>query len=976
MCGIAGFIDKRAVQASATQHLAAMLERMQHRGPDERGTLILPKLGCYAGMNRLSIIDLQGGQQPIWNEDQTIAVFFNGEIYNYIELRQALQQAGHSFRTNSDTEVLVHLYEEHGQAMANRLRGMFVFAIVDVKARRLLIARDHFGQKPVYFHASGDRFAFGSEVKTLFALPFVPREKDREAFLDYISWFSLPAPHTHFKGIHKLAPGHLLDVEFDRPGEAVARPYWQPEFNVDCDLGDITAAADEVERAIDDSIRLHLRSDVPVGVMLSGGIDSRIVAEFARVHYPHRLKTFSVTYEGPGSEGEAARAAAAAMGAEHHELLVQPSDLLETIEEVAWHLDDPVADPAAFAVLKLCRFAREHVKVLLGGEGGDELFAGYTGRYGSILGQFARSERLRHMSGFLPTVAPRRSPSRWRRACYRAHRSRVAELIEARIEGFPGGSMARRGLTDKQLARLARRAEELGREVVRSQADLLSTLQVLDLTWQLPASLLMKSDKMSMGASLELRCPLLDVELANIARRIPPHHRMRDGALGKLALRECLRRRLGPLSGFEKKGFPIPLDTWLRGPLREAVHGSIFAPNSEALAQLDTRLLHEAWEAFINGEPLGTAFYALWLYETWRGAFRMVPGANACRIQCDPPVVVNKDASGAKSAQSSTPAAVPLVSIAIPCHNAGQWIAHAIRSALEQTWPNKEIIVVDDGSTDDSLDVIRTFGDAIWFESGPNRGGNAARNRLLEMASGEWLQYLDADDYLLPRKIECQLGELSDPGTADVAYSPVTKDHWEHDRSVRREPLPIPAPHDPWSELIRWSLPQTGAALWRRSALIDVGGWKPNQPCCQEHELYLRMLKAGRSFQFCPTSGAVYRIWSTNTVCHKNPMQTTRRRLEIIDAAERHLEEIGFLSDVRMDAIALTRLECARSLYQFDRKEAVRIAALARTGHPTHKLSPLPCFPSMYRWFYSCIGFRGAEVVARFVRPWRLRHIK
>jgi asparagine synthase (glutamine-hydrolysing) len=633
MCGIAGFIDKQTSVDVATRRLEYMLERIQHRGPDERGVLIEPQLGCYAGMQRLSIIDLATGQQPVWNENHSIAVVFNGEIYNYVELRQELQSSGHAFRSKSDTEVLVHLYEDFGSDMCSRLRGMFAFAIFDLRQRRMLIVRDHFGQKPLYYHASCDRLAFASEIKSLFELPFVPREHDRSAFLDYVSWFSLPAPQTHFRGIRKLAPGHILEIDLDFPARAKARQFWQLGFDSVYDLRDMTRAAEEVESTIDESVRLHLRSDVPVGVMLSGGLDSRVVGEFARSHYSKQLKTFSVTYDEPGSEGEAARHSAQALGSEHHELTVHASDLAESIESVAWHLDEPTADPAAFAVLKLCDFAVNHVKVLLGGEGSDELFAGYSVRYNGIVGQYRRSEVLRKMSALLPALSPDRFPSRWRRACYRAHRSPQAEFIESRIEGFPFGALARWGLTRQQLRRLSNRAEELGRRMVRLQGDALSTAQVLDTCWQLPSSLLMKSDKMSMAASLELRCPFLDVRVAEVARRIPPELRLRNGEVGKLVLRECLRRRLGYLPELPKKGFPIPLDAWLRGPLREIVRESVFASNSVATAQLDRRLLRQAWTAFQEGEPLGTVFYALWLYETWRSAFRLsAPVNNDIRV--------------------------------------------------------------------------------------------------------------------------------------------------------------------------------------------------------------------------------------------------------------------------------------------------------------------------------------------------------
>ena len=240
----------------------------------------------------------------------------------------------------------------------------------------------------------------------------------------------------------------------------------------------------------------------------------------------------------------------------------------------------------------------------------------------------------------------------------------------------------------------------------------------------------------------------------------------------------------------------------------------------------------------------------------------------------------------------------PLVSILIPCFNGKQWIAQATESALEQTWPEKEVIVVDDGSTDGSLEIIRRFDGRIRWEAGPNRGGNAARNRLLELARGAWLQYLDADDYLLKDKVALQMDFLATRPGMDVIFSPVTIEHWS-ERDARRELLPIPEPHDLWVLLASWSLPQTGAPLWRKQAILDVGGWKLDQPCCQEHELYLRLLVAEKRFAYCPSNGAVYRQWTNDTVSNRNILEVHRRRLEIEQRIENHLRENKQLTSER-----------------------------------------------------------------------------
>ncbi len=303
-----------------------------------------------------------------------------------------------------------------------------------------------------------------------------------------------------------------------------------------------------------------------------------------------------------------------------------------------------------------------------------------------------------------------------------------------------------------------------------------------------------------------------------------------------------------------------------------------------------------------------------------------------------------------------------LVSILIPCYNAERWIAQAIESALAQTWMEKEVIVVDDGSTDGSPEIIKRFGDRIHYETGLNAGSNAARNRLLELARGKWLQYLDADDYLLPDKIERQMEFLATHPDTDIVFGPVTMEHVEGE-SARRELLPIPEPHDPWVLLARWFLPQTGALLWRKEAVLDVGGWKPDQPCCQEHELYLRLLMAGKRFWYCATSGAVYRQWGEHTLWKRDKPEVHRQRLKIERRAEDFLGEKGELSPERLRAINQARFETARSAWQYDPDFATKIMATV------HRLQPdfLPtgeAAPPRYQFIYRLLGFRRAEKIA------------
>jgi asparagine synthase (glutamine-hydrolysing) len=619
MCGIAGFIDP-AARESAHCRLAGMLDLIRHRGPDGDGSLFSAPLAM--GMRRLSIIDLEGGKQPVWNEDGTVAVVFNGEIYNYVELRRQL--AGHCFRTQSDTEVLVHAYEEYGAAMVRRLRGMFAFAVFDTRQQTLLIARDHFGQKPLYWFQEGPRFGFASELKCLLSLPDCPRELDQDAFLDYVSWMSLPPPRTHFRRIRKLQAGHMMTVPLNDPAKLSLSEYWSHELSVAPAIGRIEDAAEALDTALLDSLKIHMRADVPVGVLLSGGLDSRTVALYAREYAAGQLHTFSVGFGNRDSELPEAEASSRLLGTTHHTINVEASDYASSLERVAWHLDEPVGDAAALAVLKVCELARAQVKVLLSGEGADELFAGYAGRYLGMLRTAERSRRLR----WLRFVLPLRSScgcSRWTRLLHRIHQSEAAEVVRLRIEGLPGDVRNPVGFTEAQLSRLHRRTGELSAAHYREQRDALSSMLWLDTRWQLAESLLQKADKMSMAASIELRTPFLDTAVAACAGSMDSSMKLGPDGPGKLALRKCVERRLPGSAVLAKKGFPVPLREWFGGPLRERIEDEVLRPGSATAEQLDLNLLRSAWEEHLSGAWDGSGvFYALWLYELWRNASRSV----------------------------------------------------------------------------------------------------------------------------------------------------------------------------------------------------------------------------------------------------------------------------------------------------------------------------------------------------------------
>ncbi len=306
------------------------------------------------------------------------------------------------------------------------------------------------------------------------------------------------------------------------------------------------------------------------------------------------------------------------------------------------------------------------------------------------------------------------------------------------------------------------------------------------------------------------------------------------------------------------------------------------------------------------------------------------------------------------------------VSILVPCYNAEQWIAQAIESALNQTYSNKEVIVVNDGSSDRSLDIIKSFGDRIHWETGPNKGGNAARDRLLKLSTGEWLQYLDADDYLFPDKIKQQVQFLAHVPHADVVYSPSVLEYHQGDRTWQ-ELLPIPEPHDPWILLARWFLPQTGSPLWRKQAIVDVGGWKIDQPCCQEHELYLRLLIAGKQFEYCSDAGSVYRQWSETTLCKRDKRQTHQQRLQIKSRLEQYLRQQNMLTQARLNAINQARFECARMIWLSNPQWANNVIDQIRESD-RHFIPSGAAAPKTYQLAYQFFGFSIAESTAKLKR--------
>ena len=568
MCGIAGMVG-----APDPRLLRAMARIMAHRGPDDEGVWHDADAGLAA--RRLKIIDLVGGHQPMANEDGSCWLAFNGEIYNYRELRARLEAKGHAFQSRSDGETILHLYEEDGDGCLDGLEGMFGFALWDRARRRLLLARDPLGIKPVYYREHDGRLAFASEAKALLLDPGCPREPDLEALAAYLAFLYVPSPATAFVGIRKLEPGHALVFE-DGRSRLVA--YWRPR-EPERLVAEPAEAAARVLAALEDSVRRHLISDVPLGVFLSSGLDSSsIVALMRRLAPGGVIRTFTLDFEEASfGEAAAARAVATAFGSDHREFVVRP-EVARVLPELAWHLDEPLADSSLVITHLIARLARQHVTVALSGIGGDELFVGYprylgarvAARYASAVPEALR-RGLARLAAWLPDSARSDDPTGRLRRFLEAGPLDPAARYLAWVSFFAAPAL--RELMPSLPAAadpFARHRAILARALAAGSRGprAVAAVTALDLATYLPDDLLMLGDKMTMAASLELRVPFCDRGLVETVWSIDPV--LRSG----LGLKPLLRQVMGPLLPAEtmkqpKRGFSVPLARWLRGPLAE-----------------------------------------------------------------------------------------------------------------------------------------------------------------------------------------------------------------------------------------------------------------------------------------------------------------------------------------------------------------------------------------------------------------------
>jgi asparagine synthase (glutamine-hydrolysing) len=576
MCGIYGIFDPKQPLG---EHWLAWADRardlLSHRGPDGHRQQLFLDNRCLLGHNRLAIIDLEGGAQPLANEDNSVWVVCNGEIYNYIELREKLIAAGHRFRTQSDCEVLVHLFEDKGKDLLNDLEGMFAFALIDTRRGELLLARDRFGEKPLYWAAlPRGGVAFASEMKALLALPGVDLQLDVAAIAQFLALRYVPAPRTHVRGIRKLQAGETISLV--RGGGLVSARFWSPELPANGNEGarvpSMEEAVEEVRERVRQAVRIRLRSDVPVGAFLSGGTDSTAIACSVRELMPAaRFSTFCASFDDKQlDESHFARRIATYLDSDHHEVHFSATELLPLFEDLIDHYDEPFADVSMFPTFAVCRAAREHCKVMLSGDGGDECFAGYRQTFA-----YYRWHPLRRTPGvnFLAERAFGHYHSGWRgRGWLNFIRQDDWQLLRAGHDRTPMLGWFLPGHREEAQSGLAEL--EAGDQ---RHARLSYPLSSMEASWfgYLPEQILVKVDRASMYSALECRAPFLDSDLFRFVTHLPLQYHL-SGGQGKALLRKGLPEWVPPeIRWREKQGFTPPLAAWLRAELRETMENDL-----------------------------------------------------------------------------------------------------------------------------------------------------------------------------------------------------------------------------------------------------------------------------------------------------------------------------------------------------------------------------------------------------------------
>lgn len=610
MCGIAGFIDAERSQDDAEQLIDRMCRVIRHRGPDDQGVWV--GNGVAMGMRRLSIIDLAGGNQPIFNEDQSVLVILNGEIYNYRELQKELQERGHHFHTDSDTEAIVHAYEEYGDECVKHLRGMFTFAIWDRKRQRLLAARDRFGKKPLNYYWDGQKLIFGSEIKSILEAG-IPREVNHIALDEYLVYRCVPAPNTLFKGVMKLPPAHILVYE---NGQISTKCYWELSFRPTC-TDDEATAIERIRALLKEAVEVRLMSEVPLGAFLSGGIDSSVVVGLMSSMMSQPVKTFSIGFEEDEfSELPYARQVAKHFGTDHHEFFVRP-ELISVLPQLVWAYDEPFSDASMLPTYYVSRLAREHVTVALTGDGGDEIFAGYT--------SYSREWVINRIPPILRSLLA--SGSRFMPDGMRG-KNRLGSLLLDLPTRVVRSQMlfaadSRSSIYSPEYFAQVRDHNPYERLIseFRAVSDLDTTAQqqYVDARRYLIDDILVKVDKASMFNSLETRAPLLDQYLVEYVASLPASLRMRNGVLKYLLKKAAADLLPAEILTRGKQGFGVPIKHWFRGDLNGYAYELLLSPQAQQRGIFNPAFVRNLLQAHARTTLVNhsSAIWALLCLELW-----------------------------------------------------------------------------------------------------------------------------------------------------------------------------------------------------------------------------------------------------------------------------------------------------------------------------------------------------------------------
>jgi len=622
MCGVCGIYDYTTDQPAAERLIRGMTGLLTHRGPDDEGILLDGPVGL--GHRRLAIIDPAGGHQPLANEDESVWVIANGEIYNFRQLTLDLAQRGHRFRSRSDTEAIVHGYEEYGLDCVNHFDGMYALAVWDRRARRLVLARDPFGIKPLYLWDDGRCLRFASELKAFLADPTFPREIDFVALDQYLTFQFVPSPRTIFKAVQKVPAGHRVVVERGR----VRIERFVQDTPHPMAVRDEGAAVAELQAHLVAAVERQMVSDVPVGALLSGGVDSAIVVAIMQQATAQRVKTFTVGFTGAFAQNElaAARRSADILGSEHHEVVMSAQDCLDALAAVVWHLDEPIATPSALPMFSLSRLAAAHVKVVLTGQGADEPWGGYRRYRGEKLGMWYRRipPPLRR-AVVAPLVARLPRAEALKRSVYALGVDDPAQRF-ARVYTVFTREMKRALYRDQFVAMTGGTPEV---DALRNWQAPVAHLEPLaqqlyvETRFSLPDNLLLYGDKMAMAFSLEARVPLLDLQLMHFVENLPVDLRLRRWSGHKYLYRKAIRRWLpDEILRRPKNGFVTPMDQWFQGPMAGTMHQRLTAPSSACARYFNVRYIDALIRDHVERREDHTrALFGLLMFECWHQQF-------------------------------------------------------------------------------------------------------------------------------------------------------------------------------------------------------------------------------------------------------------------------------------------------------------------------------------------------------------------